>query len=431
MKKAIVRPLCLLVMTAMVLTACGGETSGGADSSGGKDTATGAATTGAAVTSRSVDDREGPALKDLYADYFMMGAAINGSDKTTAAIRHEGMAAVLKKHYNSTTLSNLMKPVYLLDEKANKKAGKADPDTTDVKVSFDSCEESLEFCRDNGIRMRGHTLVWHNQTPEWFFKKGYDESGDYVSKAVMAKRMENYIKGVLTYCQEKYPGVVYCWDVVNECVDDNGASADASDGWNCRTSFNGGDNYWYAVMGTDYVYKAFEYARKYAAEDVKLIYNDYNVFQPEKRDNIYALVSKLKDKGLIDGIGLQPTVNLYYPSELSGESGDSFETCLNKYAELGLEIQVTELNFLIDEEHGTRDEASLTRQADRYQEMFELLKKMDTASGGPCNITSVTVFGICDDYPLYDDHVQCLYLWDKECRPKEAFYRIRETGEKK
>ena len=98
MKKAIVRPLCLLVMTAMVLTACGGETSGGADSSGGKDTATGAATTGAAVTSRSVDDREGPALKDLYADYFMMGAAINGSDKTTAAIRHEGMAAVLKKH---------------------------------------------------------------------------------------------------------------------------------------------------------------------------------------------------------------------------------------------------------------------------------------------------------------------------------------------
>ena len=65
------------------------------------------------------------------------------------------------------------------------------------------------------------------------------------------------------------------------------------------------------------------------------------------------------------------------------------------------------------------------------QEMFELLKKMDTASGGPCNITSVTVFGICDDYPLYDNLVQCLYLWDKNAKPKESFYRVREVGESK
>ena len=86
---------------------------------------------------------------------------------------------------------------------------------------------------------------------------------------------------------------------------------------------------------------------------------------------------------------------------------------------------------LIDEETGERDEKSLKRQADRYQEMFELLKKMDTASGGPCNITSVTVFGICDDYPLYDDLVQCLYLWDKNAKPKESFYRVREVGESK
>ena len=86
---------------------------------------------------------------------------------------------------------------------------------------------------------------------------------------------------------------------------------------------------------------------------------------------------------------------------------------------------------LIDEETGERDEKSLKRQADRYQEMFELLKKMDTASGGPCNITSVTVFGICDDYPLYDDLVQCLYLWNKNAKPKESFYRVREVGESK
>lgn len=381
------------------------------------------------VTSRDVSDANGPALKDIYADYFMMGAAINGSEKETAAIRHEGMAAILKKHYNSTTNSNLMKPCYLLNEKKCKNAGKSKANETKVALDFSSCEESLQFCKDNGIKMRGHTLVWHNQTPEWFFKKNYDESKGYVSKKVMAKRMENYIKGVLEYCQKNFPGVVYCWDVVNESVEDG--MGDVSVDWNCRTKFNGGDNFWYATMGTDYVEKAFTYARKYAESDVKLVYNDYNVFKSAKMDNIYNLVKGLKEKGLIDAIGLQPTVDLYTPEDLQGDGYESFESCLKKYAELDVEIQITELSFKIDEETGERNEESLTRQADRYQEMFELLKKMDTASGGPCNITSVSIFGICDDYPLYEDLVQCLYVWDKDCKPKEAFYRIREVGEKK
>ncbi len=418
----------LSLILILSLTACGADSgSGDTDSSASGQAASGAATE-VQVTDRSVSDTEGPALKDLYADYFMMGAAINGSDASTAAINHEGMSEVLKKHYNSTTLSNLMKPVYLLDEKGCAKAGKNSANATKVELNFDSCKESLDFCQENGIQMRGHTLVWHNQTPEWFFKKNYDADNDYVSKKVMAKRMENYIKGVMEYCQENYPGVIYCWDVVNECVEDG--LGDTSVDWNCRTTFDGGDNFWYATMGTDYVEKAFEYARKYADPDVKLIYNDYNVYKTSKMDYIYNLVKELKEKNLIDGIGLQPTVDLYDPDELKGDSYGSFENCLKTYAELGVEIQITELSFMIDEETAERDEESLTRQADRYQEMFELLVEMDTASGGPCDITSVTVFGICDDYPLYDDMTQCLYLWDKDCEPKEAFYRIREVGER-
>lgn len=427
MKTKKIGSIIVSLILVLSLTACqsGGETTEK------ESAASGQAVSGQAadpVTDRSVSDVDGPALKDLYADYFMMGAAINGSDKDTAAIHHEGMADVLKKHYNSTTLSNLMKPVYLLDEKACAKAGKKNADTTEVSLNFDSCKESLAFCKENGIQMRGHTLVWHNQTPEWFFKKNYDEKKAYVSKKVMAKRMENYIQGVLEYCQTQYPGVVYCWDVVNECVDDG--LGDDSVNWNCRTTFNGGDNFWYAAMGTDYVKKAFAYARKYADPEVKLIYNDYNVYVPTKMEYIYNLVKELKEEGLIDGIGLQPTVDLYSPDELQGDSYNSFENCLKKYAELDVDIQITELSFKIDEDTGERNEQSLKRQADRYQEMFELLKRMDTAGGGPCNITSVSVFGICDDYPLYDDMVQCLYLWDKDCKPKEAFFRIREVGER-
>lgn len=392
-------------------------------------TATPAATATPKPDVTPVPEKEGAALKDLYASCFRMGAAINGSSKETAAIRHEGMAAVLKKHYNSTTLSNLMKPNYLLDETTCRKAAEADEDTTDVAVTFDSCEETLKFCQENNIGLRGHVLVWHDQTPEWFFKKGYDEDGAYVSADVMEKRMENYIKNVLTYCQTNYPGVIYCWDVVNECVADWSYGADDSDGWNCRTTFNGKTTHWYQTMGTDYVYKAFEFARKYADEGVSLIYNDYNVFQVEKRNNICALLEKLKERGLVDGVGLQPTVLLDYPSELKGDTADSFENCLKAYGELDLEIQVTELSFEIK---GTenRTEENMKRQADRYQEMFELLVDMDDDNGGPCNITSVSIFGICDDYPLYQNHEQCLYLWDKNCVAKEAFYRIRDVGEK-
>ena len=126
---------------------------------------------------------------------------------------------------------------------------------------------------------------------------------------------------------------------------------------------------------------------------------------------------------------MQPTVLLDYPSELKGDTADSFENCLKAYGELDLEIQVTELSFEIK---GTenRTEENMKRQADRYQEMFELLVDMDDDNGGPCNITSVSIFGICDDYPLYQNHEQCLYLWDKNCVAKEAFYRIRDVGEK-
>lgn len=403
------RLLSVLLITAVFMAGCGGtekvEEQRSASGSGART---------------ETQEKKGNAmnLKDAFAEDFKVGVAVNPyqlNDKETSAL--------ICENFNSITMENAMKPEGLLDQWASEESKDGMPE-----INKENLDEVLGLAKEKGLSLRGHCLVWHNQTPEWFFKKNYDEKKGYVSKKVMEKRMENYIKGVLTYCQENYPGVVYCWDVVNECVDDG--AGDTSVDWNCRSSFNGGDNFWYATMGTDYVEKAFEFARKYADPEVKLIYNDYNVYMPLKMESIYNLVKGLKEKNLIDGIGLQPTVDLYSPDELSGDSYDSFENCLKKYAELDLDIQITELSFKIDEDTGERDEKSLKRQADRYQEMFELLKKMDTAGSGPCNITSVTVFGICDDYPLYDDLEQCLYLWDKDCKAKEAFYRIREVGEK-
>ncbi len=384
-----------------------------------------------AVSPAAVVTEETPA-KDIYKDYFLVGAAINGSDIDTMAIKHKGMAKILKENFNSTTLSNLMKPEYLLDEKATKKSKDGMP-----VCKFDTCDPALKFCQENGIKMRGHTLLWHNQTPSWLFYKNYDvKSGKLADAKTMAKRMESYIKQVITHCQKKYPGVVYAWDVVNECVcTDEGSYIETKGGWKLRadtkkdndfTHEQAVQNYWYTTMGENYVEKAFSFARKYADADVKLFYNDYNVFMEEKMDNIYKMVEQLKEKGLIDGIGLQPTVGIDWP-ELDSENDGSFRKCLETYAKLGLELQITELNFRIED--GTTDEELLQRQSDRYEEMMRLLVEEDTQSGGPCNITSVTVFGICDDYPLYgDDFQQNLYLYDKNCQPKPCYYGFIKPG---
>lgn len=133
---------------------------------------------------------------------------------------NEEYMALVNKHFNSCTLTNLMKPSYMLDQKGcmeNAAAGNEEP-----VLTFGGVDEILHWCVDNGVQMRGHTLVWHTQTPDWFFREGYKADGEYVSRETMLVRLDSYIKQMLTYCQENYPGAIYCWDVVNEAVDEAG-----------------------------------------------------------------------------------------------------------------------------------------------------------------------------------------------------------------
>jgi endo-1,4-beta-xylanase len=291
-------------------------------------------------------------------------------------------------------------------------------------VVFDSMIAGLEFCKENGIQMRGHVLVWHNQVPDWFFREGYQTEGEYVDKDSMLVRLESYIKQVLEFTQTEYPGIIYCWDVVNEAVENSAGSFEKETGFNIRTKFAGSkDNMWYKVIGVDYVEKSFEYARKYADPEVKLFYNDYNTFQPTKTISIYALVSYLKEKGLIDGIGMQGYMSLTYPGIAAGN--DNFMSAVTKFAELGLEIQITELSIKSED----MSEASMEKQAERYESLFQILAGLDTASGRSANITSVTVFGLMDEYLFYDNDTTNSRLFDGKLQPKPAFYSILSVAE--
>ncbi|MFC5464515.1 endo-1,4-beta-xylanase [Lederbergia graminis] len=359
----------------------------------------------------------GPSLKDEFKDYFKFGVGLNGSSPSNDTVQSAAMSEIIKHQFNSVTYTNLMKPSYLLNQQesiANYENGNENP-----AVNYDSVIAGLEFAKENGIQMRGHVLVWHAQTPDWFFREGYKSDGEFVDRETMLHRLENYIKQVLEFMQTEYPGVIYSWDVVNEAVEIVEGHYETETGFHIRTKYgNDEDNLWYKTIGTDYIEKSFQYARKYADEDVKLFYNDYNTFQPKKTDSIYGLVASLKEKGLIDGIGMQSYMGLSYPAITSGY--DNVKAALEKFGELGLELHLTELTISSDD----KDEASMQRQADRYKELFEVLMSLHVKNGGPANITSVTVFGVMDEYLFYTDDKQYSRLFDGKLQPKPAFYSI-------
>ncbi len=354
-----------------------------------------------------IPTQEDVSLKDACSKYFMLGVGINGSTLDNLTTYDEEYMAMVKKHFNSVTLSNLMKPCYILQQKESQNS----PDGLPV-LDFTTIDDTLRWCQDNGVKMRGHTLVWHTQTPGWFFREGYLDDGKFVDKETMLARMESYIKQMMNHVQEYYPGVVYCWDVVNEAVDPDKGDKDSF--FLCRTELDGEPNPWYVTIGPEYVEAAFRFARQFADEDVKLFYNDFNTFDTRKRTAIYALCEDLKAKDLIDGIGMQGYWGIDYPNITAITSAISI------YARLELEIQITELSVGVDEE----TEEQFEKQAKRYRNIFLNLKAQDTQGGGSANITSVTFFGLKDHY-VEGDKTNAR-LFDKDLNPKPAFNAVRD-----
>ncbi len=424
MKRA--RIICSVILLTLI-TGCGNETTGVAKSAAENVTTTATTmeteTTNASSESTAEEsaneesstepasDYSNVSLKDLSADYFTFGVGINGSTLENQTLNIPQYMELSKKHFNSCTMTNLMKSGYILDQMGsieNLKNGNEEP-----ALNFMYIDPTLEWCSENGMKMRGHTLVWHTQAPNWFFREGYVDEGDYVDKDTMLLRMESYIRQLLTHVQTEYPGVIYCWDVVNEAVDPE--SADPDSDFMCRMKLGEEPNPWFETIGNDYVEMAFTYARKYADSDVKLFYNDYNTFQAPKRNSIYTLCSSLKEKGLIDGIGMQGYWGIDYPPI------NDIKAAIEKFSELGLEIHVTELSVGVDQEN----EAMFKKQAQKYEDIFNLLCDMDTESGGPANITNVTVFGLVDHYR--DGDTTNSRLFDKDYEPKPAFEKIVEV----
>lgn len=331
-----------------------------------------------------------PSLKELYKDDFLFGIAT-----TDDMIDVEEYRDLMSRQFSSMTLGNSFKPDSLLDR--NETLSDLDKYLECPAIKFDNVKKELDFAVQCGMTVRGHTLVWHSQTPGWIFYKDYDPDGELADRELMLKRMENYIKTVVTWADENYPGLVSCWDVVNEAADDGGGM---------RKSL------WYQTIGEDYVQRAFEYARKYAPEGTKLFYNDYNSYQPKKQNDIIKIITPIIADGNIDGMGMQSHINTDISTAI-------YMAALKRYSDMGLEIHVTELDIGVKRSDGWRDV-----QGEYFRKyMTELLK----AERNGANVTSVTIWGLTDCISWKAAELPLLF--DDDLSRKPAFDGVVQAAE--
>ncbi len=307
-----------------------------------------------------------PALCQAYEPYFRIGAAVSSRMTAVPALR-----SLICRHYSSLTADNQMKPMFLLDREATLAQG----DPTHAALRFAPADDLLSFARDAGIAMRFHTLLWHNQTPRWFFAENWSDAPDapFADRETMLARLENYIPEVMRHVNGTFPGLVYTWDVVNEAIEPD---QHAPGLYRTRSP-------WYAALGEDFLPAAFRAARKGQAPGQTLCYNDYNAFDPVKRDAIIALLKKLMAENLVDTMGMQ---GHYVMKDMNIPA---CETAARAYAALGLKLQVTELDI-----HCTRgDEEGQLELARLYGNYFDMLVRL-CREGIP--IEAVTFWGVTD-----------------------------------
>lgn len=348
-------------------------------------------------------------LRAYYSDAFKIGTAITPSD-----LASKPFMKLVDKHFSgSITVGNEMKPDYVLNYSATKAYMDETGDDENPQISFASAKPVLDYCLKNDIPVRIHTLVWHSQTPEWFFKENYDASGEYVSPEKMLKRMENYIKNFFTTLTELYPDIdFYACDVVNEAWLEDGTPRkpghpDSSNGY--------GASDWVAVFGDNsFIEYAFTYARKYAPEGCKLYYNDYNEYM-SKKTQIVEMATALKEKGVIDGIGMQSHLDARQSMDAAFPSVQMYESAIKDYVATGLDVQITELDVTVQENSGTQ---YFEHQAAYYNGIMDAIEKYKD------NISAVVFWGVTDDNSWRASQLPLLF--DSEYKAKPAFYSIIE-----
>ena len=332
------------------------------------------------------------AFKNSFQNKFVVGAAIGTAQIADGAAD----AAILQSQFNSITAENVMKPEALAPTEGN--------------YTFGDADALLAFAEANNIQLRGHTLLWHRATPDYFFQG---------TPAQVRARLEAYVTAVVTH----FKGKVYAWDVVNEVVsDDDGATAPY------RNS-----NWYQAAGGPEYIDWAFQAARA-ADPDALLFINDYNTELSGKRARVLQVTQDLQDRGIpIDGVGHQMHIQAATPAADVLAAIDAVD---NQF--MGLENHITELDISIYNDPGSCfnnqtgcaadygnniPQAAIDDQATKYRALYNGFAERPS-------VTSVTTWGVSDaqswlnGYPVSRTNAPLLY--DRDRNAKKALQAIIE-----
>jgi len=332
------------------------------------------------------EGRSDMTLKDRFREDFLLGTCL----PTRLMENDDATRALVVRQFNAATPENALKwgPVH------------PRPD----QYHFQHSDAFVEFAEANDMAFFGHTLVWHQQTPDWVFE---DEAGEPLDREALLTRLREHIHTVVG----RYRGQIQGWDVVNECVHrgPHGVLRDTP---------------WLRIIGDDYVAKAFEYTRE-IDPDCELYYNDYRLCHWRKRKRAQALITDLQARGCrVDAVGMQLHIGPHFPRMRQ------IEKSIKAFAKQGLRVNITELDMSVyswlDRRNRYPDAASprvLRRQAKRYAKLFHLLEKHSD------KIDRVSFWGASDAYswknnfPVQDrpDHP---LLFDRQAQPKPAYHAV-------
>jgi len=359
---------------------------------------------------------------------FTMGACLSYNQ-----LRDAGYLMMVNRHFASVTATNEMKAYSLLDRQASKRSADGMP-----VMNYKQADSMVSWAQKNGIGVRGHVLVWDAYMVDWFFHEGYDTTKPYADKETIQKRVEYYIDEVITHFETNFPGVVYCWDVVNEAVGEGIVEYKYGDNRRIRTKRNNEDNLLYKYMGEDYVELSFLYARNTVEKlgaDIKLFYNDYNTFNTDKMlairnlaksINNFAFDEKGNPRKLVDGIGMQGYIGGYGTQTgcMNETQLTQIKNSINAFSFLGLEVHITEMavrNYEIEK---------APEHAEYYAKLFQMLKTIQKEKN--CPVTNVTIWGLVDaphiskDNYNYRQNSPYCGLFDERLNYKDSFRLVYE-----
>lgn len=381
--------------------------------------------------------------------------SIAGTAIMLSEISDDTLMELVEKHFNAVTFGNELKPDALFNYQID---GNSVPTKT---ITFEGEElqvpvvndagDSLDFSRadamadkilawnnahpDQKIRIRGHVLVWHSQTQEWFFHENYDITKPYVNKETMNRRLEWFISSVFEHyfgeaANGKYDGLFYGWDVVNEAVIGNTYRTDKVSAAESLSEIRHGNNssWWHVYESNEFIINAFKYANKYAPANVELYYNDFGETDNTKCEGIVKLINDVKsaEGTRLDALGMQAHYNV------DGFSAAQFKSVAKKYAQAAGKVQLTELDFKASSTYdGTAatKESEYTKMAYCHKNLYEAIKALK-AEGA--NVSGITVWGVIEPNSWLHSQsnlgggasgsAQCPLLFDGNYKAKPAYW---------